>query len=204
MAVIPTPTKCIVDSITLQPGTSFILPPGAVIIGTSNITSLTSTCADLTQIETPECYIAKVVLFNNSNGAGEFFEASGSNGAAYQCLYGYSLNSADYPIGTCTGAVGGYYSTGLNPNGINGNPTGFMGKLKAALPAITSYNGLGTSDGSSYNYLFVYQIKTIPSIGDNLEIIINASAENFITDATYRVKFVKRANATGPLPPSLC
>lgn len=199
MATPTTPTKCIVNSITLQPGTSFILPPGSVIIGTSNISSLTSTCADLTQIETPECYIAKVVLFDNTNGAGEFFEADG-----YQCLYGYSLNSVDQAIGTCTGAVGGYYSTGLNPNGINGNPTGFMGKLKAALPAITSYNGLGTSDGSTYNYLFVYQIKTIPSIGDNLEIIINASAENFITNATYRVKFVKRANATGPLPPSLC
>lgn len=202
MAVIPTPpspTTCIYNTISISPSTSFVLPPGATIISVSDITSIASSCADLNNLETPECYIAKVVLFDNTNGAGEFFEADG-----YQCLYGYSLNSVDHAIGTCTGAVGGYYSTGINPNGINGNPTGFMGQLKAALPAITSYNGLGTNDGSTYNYLFVYQIKTIPSIGDNLEIIINASAENFITDAAYRVKFVKRANATGPLPPSLC
>lgn len=197
MAIIPT-TTCVYNTVSVNPGTSFILPPGASIISVSDVNSVTSECADLTNLETPECYIAKIVVYNNDNGAGEWFEADG-----YQCLYGYSLNGTDHPIGTCTGPIGGYYSTGIS-GATNANPTGFMGQLKAALPVITSYNGIGTSDGSTFNYLFVYQIKTIPSIGDNLEIIVNTSAENFITDATYRVKFVKRANATGPLPPSLC
>lgn len=193
-----TNTSCVFNTISISPGTSFVLPPGASIVNVSNLDSVTTECADLTNLETPECYIAKVVLFNNDNGTGEFFEGDG-----FQCMYAYAINGIENTLGGCFRPDNGYYYPGP-PNIVNSPNAGFLKYLKNLVPAITSYNGISTSDGSTKNFIFIYQVKTIPSIGDNLEILIKASAENFITDANYRVKFVKRANATGPLPPSLC
>lgn len=184
---------CIIKSTTLVPGDIFVLPPGATMIGASDVESLESTCVDLTDLEEMECYIAKVVIFDNDNGTGEWFEGYPS----YQCISGYSLNGVQYDFATCGTPDAGYYHYAYSPGH-------FLYDLRTAIPGIIDSNGYGTNQGSTYNYMFVYQILTVPSIGDNLEIMITTSAESWDTNAGYRVKFVKRADATGTLPTSLC
>ncbi len=69
--VIPTTTTttCIPNyvSITLQQGNSLILPPGATIVSVSDITKIQSDCADLTNLEQPECYIIPVIATDAHN-----------------------------------------------------------------------------------------------------------------------------------------
>jgi len=54
-------TICVTNSITIQPGENFVLPPGAEIIGSTDVDSITSSCADLTSVEEFECYVFQIM-----------------------------------------------------------------------------------------------------------------------------------------------
>lgn len=168
MAIAPTPTPkatgCITNSISLQPGTSFILPPGSTLIGTSNISSLTSTCADLTKIEQTECYALLFAGMNNDhNGATE-----------------YSDNSSQFIRGFIYNNVYTAFSTPIINNNVNGSfdMEVLRNRLIAAIPAITGSN-IGyklTPNANPANSISALVIKTLPSVAGNLLIIVNNDA----------------------------
>lgn len=88
---------CTYQSITLQAGESFILPPGAELVSASNLSNITSEndCLDLTNIEEVQCY---GVIFGDSN-------PGGSETPVYNTvdIYGLRVDNIDYPfVGTIT------------------------------------------------------------------------------------------------------
>jgi hypothetical protein len=88
---------CTYQSITLQAGESFILPPGAELVSASNLSNITSEndCLDLTNIEEVQCY---GVIFGDSN-------PGGSETPVYATvdIYGLRVDNIDYPfVGTIT------------------------------------------------------------------------------------------------------
>lgn len=76
--------------VTLAEGESYVLPPGAVLVGASDPSLLTSLndCLDLTGVETPECY-------------GFYFHESVANpnpGFGDTVLEGIQINNVRYPF----------------------------------------------------------------------------------------------------------
>ena len=163
MAIAPSPTKCIVDSIILQPGMNFILPPGSTIIGTSNINNLSSTCTDLTKIEQSECYILMLAGVKNVDGTAEYFETGQQKviGIEYNGLYTHFDNAEILNVDS-----GGTYNMNL-----------VYDQIKKYIPSITfsnvSYFNTGTANNSSRSAL---AIKAYPSTMFNLKIVLQAIA----------------------------
>jgi hypothetical protein len=186
-------TICVTNSITIQPGENFVLPPGAEIIGSTDVDSITSSCVDLTNVEEPELFIALVPTFNNSNGIGEFFESDSAAGDG-QFVTGHSLNKVD-TFYSFKGAPGdGYYGTALLlSQDLTNIPA--LNQLISVVPGIFAGNGYTTNNGSSANRLYIWQIKVLPSIGKNLEVLFGTDGENFLGEAImpYRIKFYERS-----------
>ena len=88
-------TSCVYQSITLQPGETFTLPPGAEVVSVTDVTNIISenNCLDLTNVEEVECY---GVIFGDSN-------PGGSETPVYNTvdIYGLRVDNIDYPfVGT--------------------------------------------------------------------------------------------------------
>ena len=192
----PDYTGCTYQSITLNAGDQFILPPGTQLVSVSDINNITSTdnCLDTSNLEELTCYVARIVGFNQSDGVGSWFETIPTE---YNRLVGYSLNGESVITGS------------WDYNSFDG---GFLDDMVSRIPGIVDHNHFYTYDGSSVNDYWSYQIKTFPSIAENLEILQQVKAENFLEDGGgdplpvyYRVKFEPRATADSRgLPASLC
>jgi hypothetical protein len=133
-------------------------------------------------------------------------------------MIGHSVNGIDTyynyrgGAGTDPNAIANYYGI---PTGNSDSPVNnieFLRVIQSQVPGIFSYNGLFTQDGSAYNGLFFFQIKALPSIANNLEVIFSATGENFLIapdgsdpGAPYRIKFMKRSDVPThfTLPPVL-
>lgn len=177
-------TTCITNSISLQPGTSFILPPGSTIIGASSTTDITSTCADLTNIETTECYLLMFAGFNNdSNGATEYSDNSS------QFIRGYIYNN-----------VYTEFSTPIINGNINGsfNMTELRDRLVAGIPAIvgTTVGYKIVPNANPANSMSILAVKTFPSVAESLAIVVNNDAPvGSVGGAVqYRVSLIKRSD----------
>lgn len=176
--------NCTYRSVVLKEGETFILPTGATVIGATNPDGFTSIndCVNTDNLETLQCYIAKVVLFDNGNNAGEFFEAN----PAYQNMIGFTFNDTFYSVSPTTPASSIYQPSATE---------NIMKKMQDQIPAIVDYNGIYHDDGSNYNWMYIYQILTFPSIAENLFINLTADAENFSPGSTpYIVPFLPAAD----------
>jgi hypothetical protein len=158
------PTTCVTSSITLQPNQPFVLPPGSTIIGTTDTASITSTCVDLTTLETFDCYVARFAGFSQGSGNGdtEYWEPG------EQRIYGYKLNNIYTP-----------FSVPLENNGTQGSfdMSDLANKLTALIPSIiaTSISYKGHSTNGS-NRMSCIVIKTLPSIANSLKIVYGTDA----------------------------
>lgn len=191
-----TTLPCIYKAVTLQPGEQFTLPPGAQIIGSTDINSISSTCPlpDPSQLEELQCFIAKPVLYvNNEGGVGTWFEMATSGGDR-QRIVGFTFNDVFYPITPTS-----------NYNG--GGASGILTKIQEQIPAVVNFTSTYWDDGSTYNWLYVWQIQTFPSVANNLFVNVTTDAENFNPSQNpYLIPFVPKALAnTGGAPvPNLC
>ena len=177
-------TICITNTITLVPGGIFVLPPGSEIIGTSDVSSIQSVCADLTKIEQSVCYILSFGGFNNAQaGATQYSDNSA------QFIRGYVYN--------------GNYVEFANPiinNNINGSfdMNVLRDNLVKAFPAIigTTVGYKLDSNGSRQNSMSILAIKTYPSIANNLQIRTNNDAPLNSTGGAidYRTPLIPRAD----------
>jgi hypothetical protein len=173
----------LIKSVSLLNGESFVLPPGAVLKGSSN-NSFTSTC-DLPTLETLSCYVAIVGGGGDSgDGVHAIFEAGNSH------LTGVRFNKVETAFTTGYDAnndgqfdlISVSAEVKAKVNGIVATAYGYRGDL----------DGGGSGERGSLNYIL---IQTIPSIADNLELLFQGSmpvAGIGATTATSRVPFIRR------------
>lgn len=172
-------TTTIIKSVTLQAGESFVLPPGATLIGTDNASNFTSTC-ELPELETLSCFGVVLAAFENDNADTEYFE----QGTQY--IKGFELSGVYY----------GFTADVVN-TGANGtfDMTELYNKMKALLPAIIDGNTgyAGDATNGQRNYLV---ISTIPSVGNNLvlRIVTSSPAGSGYQTVTYKSAFYPYAD----------
>lgn len=181
---VPTPATCLIKSYTLSPGEPFILPPGATVIGATNVDGLTSLCSDLENLEQVQCYVVILAGMANTNTKSDYFEET------QQEVQGFELN------GIFTAFDGGSVQN-----------SGFLGsfdkdvlksKLLAKLPGVLYAEGLirnAVNNNTSSRTIIL--IQTIPSIGKNLSLKIITFANdggNNVNGGTgfafYNAKFI--------------
>lgn len=173
--------NCITKSITLSAGESFVLPPGATLLGATDVGNLTSECADLDNLESATCYTVVLAGFDNSNGHTEYFENN------QQTVTGFELN------GTFTA-----FTTGVNNSGGSGafDMNDLFVKLHEKLPSILT--GVPYYAGSGDNAQCFLVVSTFPSIGDNLNLIVKSTAVGGAgsSDVYYKSAFLTDAKVT--------
>ena len=86
-----TTDNCIYKTITMQAGEQMVLPPGAVLVGASNLDALTSEndCLDKTNAETLACY-AVVIAESSSPRTTPVYDDV--------VIYGIRIDNVDYPF----------------------------------------------------------------------------------------------------------
>ena len=151
-------TPCIYRSIALAAGESFVLPPGAELIGATDSTQLSSEndCANLDNVETPECYCFQIVCTEEGGGTTPVFK---EDNVSITGLYVASTNTS-YPF------------TIANPTTIQS--IYYTGE--AALQSTQTIGGLITNTCKAYDsdssgdrgQVVTLCFKTLPSIGDYL------------------------------------
>ena len=179
--------NCVINTVTLQPNTNFVLPPGATIIGTSDKTALDSPCVDLTKVQEVACYVARLASYGNTVGS-EYFKSYN------QYLQGVYLNNQLIPFN------GGDISS-ANETNYTFNMDVVMAKLKEIVPSIsyTTYNTVLHANPD--NNLTFLLIKALPSVAETLKISMftNAPIGGIPDDgrAFYQISFVPYASVEG-------
>lgn len=176
MAIIP---GCIIKTERLVDGESFVLPPGAVLIGADIPGNFTSTCV-IPTLETLQCFgLTLGARSSDSDGHAEYFERD------QQRIYGYFLNDIYNPFASFivnSGSLGAF------------NMSDLSNRLAAAIPGIigAAVNYSSDPDNGTRSNLV---IKTFPSIALNLRINVATNA-NFgtQTDVYYRSSFTPLAD----------
>ena len=144
--------SCIYKSITLTEGETFVLPPGAELVGASDTGAITSTndCAPTDNLEALLCY--QMIFSLNSN-----------------VTPSVNLENTDATTSVSIDLLGVEYLVAQSSNPSNAQFTAAL--TSAGLTGIITNTSLsiGTT-GSRWN--FVYYFKTIPSVASNVKIHI--------------------------------
>lgn len=154
------PTEnCIYRSITLAANEEFTLPPGAEIIGSSNINSITSTCPLPTNLEQLGCYGFVVVAATGVNGGEtEVWEDTQIT------FLGLNYDGIDYPFVSAVGYDGASIITQIS-----------------LLPFGAAFSNfcISSCDETGNQSLKFYVIfNTFPSIAQNLKLYGTTSSPN--------------------------
>jgi hypothetical protein len=162
-------SNCIYKSVTLAVGETFTIPPGAELVSASGgLESFTSTCPKLTSIETPIVYEFKWAGTQDTNDATKMFESEAPdynnfmNGIIVNNIY-YSFSGRIQSMSSDTDLQSRF------------NSTIFNGVIYNASRIFYDYDETSKSRGMGA----IYRFTTIPSIGDNLEIIFSTG---FVSD----------------------
>lgn len=149
-------TTCIYKTVTLAPNEPFNLPPGAELVSATDPSKLTSTCPLPATLEALTCY--GFVLIAHTGGSGSItFE---DDQTTYE---GISINGVYYPFSAPVGF----------------NPAAVQAEIEA-LSIGSAFSGFCISTNSylpnSVKYYLMF--KTIPSIGNDLQLIGSTVAGN--------------------------
>ena len=160
---------CIINSVTLQAGESFVLPPGAQVISVTNQTALTSVdnCLDLTQVETPVCYCFQIISTESSGVPSMVYN---EDNVYIKALY-LSNTDQEYAMtelgGSPAGGWGNIYA-------------GIISSLEGAVNIGATISGACVtqdSDGSGpAGNVITVCFKTVPSIGNYLFLKLETAA----------------------------
>ena len=142
---------CTYHTVTLQPGEQFNLPPGAVIVSVTDPGAITSVsdCANLDNIETPQCYIVAV---GKPDCPSNMCRAN---------VFGYILNGVEYPFSSPI-----YVNTDQDAIADSITASAIGGAAIIQLCSGNKY--LHQADAGNPGDTWWYTISTIPSIGNNL------------------------------------
>lgn len=179
--VIPTTTTttCVPTylSVTLQAGNKFILPPGATIVGVSDITKIQSDCADLSQVEELECYIISI------NAADDQDSQSPAWSNDTTTLDGIYVGGIFYDFGIPKGSWigdGGDVRTDNLANWINTHP------VLSNLLTCTGYSyGEDPGGGQERGGVGTICFKTIPSLASTISIKVDTGVPGFGNSTGY-------------------
>ena len=168
----------------LQAGEQVILPAGAEIIRVSDTTAITSSDCELnlTNLETPKTYEFIWAGAQDASGGRQVYETEGPDYNNY--IYGIIVNNVYHEFSSRLGNM--RYDTDLQSRF---NSTPFNGVIYDASRTYFNWDSdRDRGEGAKY------QFKTIPSIGDNMEIICRtfflSSEFGDLENATaeYRIK----------------
>jgi len=155
-------TTTITKAVTLLPGESFTLPPGATLIGASNPANITSTCP-LPTLETLACFVAMMGGTDSDSAEDTYWEPD-----SRARLVGFDLSGVRTLFPSPVGGVNGCY-----------DGPGMITQLQTALPAIIfADSGAKVEDsplgdvGSCLSYIL---IQTIPSVANNLRLVFTST-----------------------------
>lgn len=168
-------------SVVLQPGEQYILPPGAVIVGASEPSSISSSCP-LGELEDLECY---AFIFGNA-------EEDGNNEQLFEDEFfpavGFSSNGVyrDFPSPFYPQKDNGNYDLGGIVSAINQQTGGVL------ISPVTADVSGGDSGRMSY-----IVFRSIPSVASTLELKMSAATnENFSPDQTIELWIKPRLRST--------
>lgn len=175
---------CKFKAVTLAAGETFVLPPGAVLIGSTDESNFTADC-DIPPLETPECYTFNVVATEESGGTTPVFKADN-----IKVLGFYLTNTKTFhPFPVPTNSF-----TAILANIAGQIPQTDLGPIFTDI-CVNSDDDSGGDRGQAAGVTF----KTIPSIGDNLQVRVSTSA---LLDPdftyTFNTPVYKYADAPGP------
>lgn len=167
---------CTYQSISLQPGESFVLPPGAILIGATDSGQLSSAndCLDTANLEQRACYFIEISQTDND---------APDDTSNYEEVYlkGIRLNNTFIPFASPISFI-----TEFNTIGILGPDSSL---LKAQLINLVgnvfgSWNILrkGTT---SYGFTIWYVFQTIPSIVQDLAVVASTGVDAGGSGAGY-------------------
>ena len=169
---------CIVKSVTLQANEEFVLPPGAELIAVSNIDNITTTC-NVDNLEELQCYVTVIGVVNEDDHRHYLEE-----GVSPTHIDGFYLNGVFTEFSTpfYSDADTGFYDL-----------SALFSELQSKLPGIIAgnfYYGSGPVPGFSPNSENLLQIRTVPSIADNLFLHINTKpGETTLSNMDIRIPF---------------
>lgn len=160
-------TTCITKAVSLAPGESFVLPPGATLIGASDSGAFTSTC-DVPDLETLQCYVALIGASVIDGSVQQYFEATNSH------ALGIIYNGTYYPFSTVYSAnfVGAFPLVPLMSD---------LGTQAAAAGAFIAATGTGIFTNPGNGILTFILIKTIPSVANNMVLRVRGTMRTSLT-----------------------
>lgn len=155
-------TTTIIKSVTLQAGENFVLPPNSTLLGADTPGNITSNC-ELPTLETLSCYLALLGGTDTDSAEDTYWEPD-----SRARVIGFELSGVRtlFPV-----EVGG-------ANGCYDGP-GIITQLQAALPAIIAVDSSANNEsgpvgdvGSCLSYIL---IQTIPSVANNLRLVLTST-----------------------------
>lgn len=167
-------------SVPLSAGQSFILPPGATLIGASDKTKLQSDCADLLNLEELECYI---IPLNAADNGPENELRVWSNDTTK--LVGINVGNTFYNFGIGVGtwiADSGEVFTWQIQNWINNHPI-LKNTLTCGGNASTGDTG-GRGGGGTLCF------KTFPSIASTIHIMVETNIEGIFSRGLFEARLL--------------
>lgn len=177
---------CIIKSVTLAEGETFVLPPGAELIGATDPGAITSVndCAPTDNLQTLACYTCIIGVGAEDGNASQLWEAEPTGGSG-----GGSLRLTDIANRTSLGLADTFYAftstfdwldySGFRANGGVGAPA--LDALEAEVMTligdlgVISCNVTQAINSTNYQNLYV-TIVTFPSVAENLSMRVRTSA----------------------------
>jgi hypothetical protein len=156
--------SCTTKSVKLLSGESFILPPGAKLIGATNPSLLTAKddCISTENLEELQCYVCPIPIAAEEGDKTQYWEAVNQTPK----LVGYTLND------TYTAFSTGPFPAN-DPGTFGGSQTAILAEM-LNIPGIISADWFLNADWDrgSLNY---FLINTVPSVANNLELVVSVS-----------------------------
>lgn len=156
----------IYNSIVLQPGEQFTIPPGATLVGADDPESITSDC-ELPELETLECYTAVLIIGGTEGNESQAWEAAASDGdeggvGGEVTIKGVAIRNSNGTI-TETNFSGDYRFRDFF--GFYGDATQLREELRTAIKAISGTITLESYVPSSTDryQMFYIMVETVPS-----------------------------------------
>ena len=184
--------SCTTKSIKLASGESFILPPGAKLIGASNASLLTAKddCISTENLEELQCYVCLVPIgakeTNVFNPSEQYWESHNNNVTGSPKLTGYNLNGTytAFSTGPFVAYDPGYFLGTTLVDEIKG--------ISGVIDFIYNTANFDIEEGQ----LNMFIIQTIPSVANNLELVVSVDVPNINPgNANGYFKFMKYSDA---------
>lgn len=183
-----------IKAITLAPGESYVLPPGADVLSVSvpGVVTAEKGCTDLENLEELTCYIFVLVGHRENGLVTQTFPWETPNAS----IIGITVNGINYPL-TTTMDSAGRFDVGAVGVWINNNPT-----LQGLFIDISVASALGDNGGLAINRGAVTTMcfKTIPSVAKDMYLNVGTVLPNTVNGAAtedWRVYPVLYAEYTG-------